>query len=60
MKHENTCFITGIDHEHHSICLCVNGMQVTAVCSTKSNEQAYQAIQAILIDSILKTSRIES
>lgn len=57
MKTQKTCAITGIDHEHSTVYLSVNGMTVTAICSKEPNQKAYTTIQSILIDTILKTTK---
>lgn len=54
MKAEKECSIIGIDHEHSTIYLSVNGINVTAICSQKANDTAYRTIQSVLIDTILK------
>lgn len=56
MKTQKMCTITGIDHEHNTIYLSVNGMTVTAICSKEPSPKAYTAIQSILIDTILKAN----
>ena len=54
METQKSCKITGIDQEHNTIYLSVNGMTVTAICSKAPSEKAYSAIQSILIETILK------
>ncbi len=49
--------ITGIDAEHNTVHLSVNGYSVTAVCAEKENTEVYDNIRRILIGTLADAYR---